>query len=80
VYIREGHIVFAASNQPDDRLGELLLRQGRITLAQLEQSVERMHGGKRIGSVLVEDGALPSEQLVDGVLLQVKRIVLDLFE
>jgi len=79
VYLQDGRIVFAASNRPDDRLGELLLRQGRITLAQLEQSVSRMHGGKRIGGLLVESGALPSEQLVDGVLLQVRRIVLDLF-
>ncbi|NIM00305.1 MAG: DUF4388 domain-containing protein [Acidobacteria bacterium] len=79
VYLDDGRIVFAASNKTDDRLGELLLRQGRITLAQLEQSVSQMHSGKRIGTLLVENGALPAEHLVDGVLLQVKRIVLDLF-
>ena len=79
VYLEDGRIVFAASNRPDDRLGELLLRQGRITLAQLEHSVSQMHSGQRIGTLLVANDALPSEQLVDGVLLQVKRIVLDLF-
>ncbi len=79
VYLEDGRIVFAASNKTDDRLGELLLRQGRITLAQLEQSVSQMHDGKRIGTLLVENDALPAEHLVDGVLLQVKRIVLDLF-
>ncbi len=80
VYLEDGRIVFAASNRPDDRLGELLLRQGRITLAQLEHSISQMHTtGKRIGTLLVDNGALSSEQLVDGVLLQVKRIVLDLF-
>ena len=79
IYLEDGKIVFAASNQPDDRLGELLLRQGRITLAQLEHSATQVFDGQRIGTLLVESGALRPDQLVDGVLLQVERIVLDLF-
>ena len=80
VYLKEGRIVFAASNRQDDRLGELLLRQGRITLAQLERAISQMHTGKRLGTLLVENDDLPPDQLVDGVLFQVRRIVLELFE
>lgn len=80
IYLDRGHIVFAASNQQDDRLGELLLRQGRIGLADLEQAVSNLGNGKRIGTLLVENDALSSDQLVDGVLSQVRRIVLDLFD
>lgn len=80
VYLESGCIVFAGSTRPDDRLGEQLLRQGRISLAQLESAVQRIAAGKRIGTLLVESGALSAQHLVDGVLTQVRKIVLDLFE
>ncbi|MCH7781403.1 MAG: DUF4388 domain-containing protein, partial [Acidobacteria bacterium] len=80
VYLDKGRIVFAGSNRQDDRLGELLLRQGRITLADLEHAASQIHTGKRIGTLLVESGALSPEHLVDGVLVQVKRTVLELFD
>jgi len=79
IYLDDGEIVFASSNNRDDRLGEQLLRQGTITLAELEQAVSRIDSGKRIGTLLVEIGALSPENLVDGVVDQVKRITLELF-
>jgi hypothetical protein len=80
VYLDQGNIVFAGSNARDDRLGEQLLRQGRISLNNLDAAVQQIGSGKRIGTLLVEQGALTPEHLVDGVLTQVKKIVLELFE
>jgi hypothetical protein len=79
VYIQNGRIVFAASSDPDDRLGELLFREGLVSLDQLNEAVRSVGTGKRIGTILVEAGHLSPENLVRGVLLQVKSIVLDLF-
>jgi hypothetical protein len=79
VFINEGRIVFASSSDPDDRLGELLLRLEMINLDQLEEGLEQLHQGKRLGTLLVEAGSLAPEQLVEGVLTQVESIVLDLF-
>jgi hypothetical protein len=79
VYFEEGRIVFASSGDPDDRLGELLLREGLVSLERLESAVESLGDGKRLGTVLVEAGDLSAGNLVKGVLLQVKLIVLDLF-
>jgi hypothetical protein len=79
VYIDGGRIVFAASSDPNDRLGELLLREGIVTLDQLERAITQLAGGKRLGSILVEAGHLSPENLVRGVLSQVKGIVLGLF-
>lgn len=79
VFISEGRIVFANSSDPDDRLGELLLRLGMITLEQLDEGLANLHSGKRLGTLLVEAGSLASDQLVRGVLTQVESIVLDLF-
>jgi hypothetical protein len=79
VYIDEGRIVFAGSGDPDDRLGDLLLREGLISLDQLESAIARLSGGKRLGTLLVDGGHLSPENLVRAVLNQVRGIVLALF-
>ena len=79
VYIDQGRIVFAGSGDPDDRLGDLLLREGLITLDQLEAALGQLSSGKRLGTLLVAAGHLSPDNLVRGVLNQVKGIVLALF-
>ncbi|HZN54909.1 MAG TPA: DUF4388 domain-containing protein [Candidatus Polarisedimenticolaceae bacterium] len=79
VYVDAGRIVFAASGDPNDRLGELLLREGVITLDQLERAISQLSSGKRLGAILVSAGHLSPDNLVRGVLAQVKGIVLGLF-
>ncbi len=79
VYVQEGRIVFASSSDPDDRLGECLLREGRISLDQLDAAAAQLGTGKRIGTLLVEAGHLAPQDLVRSVLAQVREIVLDLF-
>ena len=79
IYIESGRIVFALSGDADDRLGNLLLREGLITLDQLEGAVVHLAGGKRLGTILVEAGHLTPDNLVRGVVSQVKSVVLGLF-
>ncbi len=79
VYIDSGKIIFAGSGDMADRLGNLLLRDGLITLDQLEAANLQLSGGKRLGTILVDAGHLTPEHLVRGVLAQVKNIVLSLF-
>jgi hypothetical protein len=79
VYLSEGRVIFATSNDPDDRLGEMLLRKGRISYRALEASVRAMLGGKRQGTLLVENGSIRSKDLVEGVTEQVQEIVYSLF-
>jgi hypothetical protein len=79
VYLSEGRLIFATSSDPDDRLGEMLLRQGRISYRALEDSVRAMRDGKRQGTMLVENGAIRARDLVDGVRDQVQEIVYSLF-
>jgi hypothetical protein len=79
VYIEQGRILFAASGDPNERLGELLLRDGVVTLDQLEGAIGKLSSGKRLGTILVEAGHLSPDNLVRGVLSQVRGIVLGLF-
>jgi hypothetical protein len=80
VYLSEGRLIFATSNDPDDRLGEMLLRKGKITCRTLEDSVAAIQKGKRQGTILVESGEIRSRDLVEGVVGQVQEIIYSLFE
>jgi hypothetical protein len=80
LYLRGGLVVFATSNLPNDRLGELLLREGKITVDEYEASIQALSRGKRQGRALVEMGALSPKDLWDGVQLQIREVVYSLFE
>jgi hypothetical protein len=79
VYLHRGEVVFAASNQQVDRLGECLFRGGVITLEQLRDAAKRWTPHARLGKVLVERGTLSPRELWNGVKLQVEEIVRSLF-
>ena len=79
IYLFRGEVVFAASNQRVDRLGECLLRAGVISLGQLREAEERHAPGDRFGKALVERGFLTPRELWNGVKYQVEEIVRSLF-
>src|SRR5690349_15458352 len=58
VVVQGGRLIFATSTCRDDRLGEVLLRQGRITLHQYVEAGREVRSGKRLGTLLVEKGAI----------------------
>ncbi len=81
VYIKNGNMIFAASNQEEDRLGEFLIKAEKITLDQYYQSIEGMkRTGKRQGTVLVELGYLKPKDLMWAITHQVEEIILSLFQ
>jgi hypothetical protein len=79
VYLQQGRVVFSASNDRNDRLGEVLLRRGSITLDAYLEASGAMVPGKRFGTILVERGILTPDKLVWAVKEQVKEIVFSLF-
>ena len=78
VSIQGGRMVFATSSSPDDRMGLLLLRRGRITLRQLETAV--VSPGKRLGAVLVEQGILSPKDLIAAVVEHTQEILCGAFQ
>lgn len=81
VYVKDGRIVFASSNQKDDRLGEFLLRRGTIDEATFQEASRRLRLSpeKRLGRILVEMGVLMPHQLFQAVQDQVLAIVSSVF-
>jgi curved DNA-binding protein CbpA len=81
IYIMNGDLIFATSNLEEDRLGDILLRNGRITQSQYDKSVTSMkETGKRHGTVLVELKYLKANDLIWAVRHQVEEIILSLFQ
>jgi hypothetical protein len=81
IYLDEGDVVFASSSYEDDRLGEMLLKAGKITVEQYDKSVEvlKVSKDKRQGAILVELGYLTPKDLFWGVKYQVKEIIHSMF-
>lgn len=77
VYFERGDMVFATSNQVYDRLGDMLVREGRITREQYRKSSEvMMETKKRHGTVLVEMGFLKPGDLFAAVKRSVENVIL----
>ena len=80
IYIRNGDMIVTTSNQEEERLGEILVKAGRLTLEQYYHSIEAMKNtNKRQGAVLVELGYFKPQDLVWAVRHQVEEIILNLF-
>jgi hypothetical protein len=79
IYIRGGRVLYAASTNVDERLGETLLLRGRITARQYVEASKMIRPGRRLGAVLVEMAALDPEELIPSVEHQVKEVLLELF-
>ncbi len=81
LYIRDGRPLFASSTDPEDRLGNLYLKKGRVTLAGMLAATDQSNAQKkRLGTVLVEMSLIKPQDLVEGVLEQVRLIILSLFQ
>lgn len=80
IYLKNGKIIFASSNQANDRLGEFLLANNRITIEQYNLSAERIkESGKRQGRIFIELGVLTPKELFHYVQEQVKAIIWSVF-
>lgn len=76
---KEGEIVFATSNSPEHSLGQFLLRNGKITQQQYEESKRKVTPQTRHGKILVQMGALSPKDLWWGVKNQALEIIYSLF-
>jgi tetratricopeptide (TPR) repeat protein len=81
IYFNEGQIVSASIVNRRDRLGDMLVRNNRITAEQLQAAVGAQNHTRerRLGMLLVEQGAISPEELADYVRLQLEEAVYYLF-
>jgi tetratricopeptide (TPR) repeat protein len=81
IYLDEGQIVYASIVNRRDRLGDLLMRNGRITPEQLQQAIDAQSGDRehKLGEILVSKGMLARAELEEYMRLQIEEAVYFLF-
>jgi hypothetical protein len=75
IYFRRGEIASAASNADEDRLPNILIREGRLTGPQVEMAKTKQRPGVSLGKTLIELGFLTPAELLQGARRQVKQIL-----
>lgn len=77
VHFTDGDIAFATSSDPSDRIGQVLLRSGKIGKDQLQQALATAatQPGAALGRVLVGGGLLQPDDLHAALVLQAQQVV-----
>ncbi len=80
VFIKNGDIIFAVSDNNDKEIGERLLKEGKITLEEyIKASYLSIKTGERIEKYFVKLGYLTPEELSHAIKHQVEEFILNLF-
>ncbi|GAB4196505.1 MAG: hypothetical protein OHK0013_03740 [Sandaracinaceae bacterium] len=72
--IDQGALKHARSGHPDDRLGQVLYRNGLLSKAQLDQLVREVDPERRLGQLVLEKGFLQQDVLFQQLQKQVEQI------
>ncbi len=80
IVFERGHPVLAGSTRAEDRMGEMLVRQGRFTAEQMSScGTEMATSGRRLGVVLVDRGLVKATELSALVRRHYEEIIHSLF-
>lgn len=69
-----GEVIFATSKDKDDRIGEVLVRLGKLNQRQLEEISIKFPGNMKIGRFLVQQELISPQVLWEGIRQQVREI------
>ena len=80
IYFKKGSMIFANSDIDNDRLGEFLIRNKKITRDDFENASKVMkEKGIRFGKAVVELGVMTAEEMEIWVVKQIEAIIYTLF-
>jgi hypothetical protein len=82
ILFEEGMVVGAETNdrKPGDRLGELLIKVGKLSNSQLNEALKLQdQHGEKFGKILEEKGWVKKEELIKILQLQIQESIYGLF-
>ena len=81
IFLDHGFVTFAHVVNRRDRLGDVLVKQGRITPEQLAEAIEEQTKNTdiKLGEILVERGAISRQELEQNMTTQIEEAVYHLF-
>ncbi len=74
VYFQSGFVVSASSSLEQDRLGEVMIRRGRLTQQQFDDASHFIKSGWKLGEILVELSIIDAGEIEAFVRLQLLDI------
>jgi len=81
VHFQNGKVVAAAIKSNPHRIGDLLMRSGRVTAAQVaaaSAAQKERTDGRRLGELLLDMGAITQRELERQVRLQIEAVIFEL--
>lgn len=79
LFFNRGELTFAGSSLMDDRLGEVIYREGMISLDQLTTSAVQVDRATKFGQVLLRDQIFSNTELWNALKSQVREIFRSVF-
>jgi hypothetical protein len=80
IYLEDGLIVGSNSNDPKELLGQALLQYGKIGEDQLQAAMQiHRQSGERLGDVVVSQGFVSEQDIVEVLRTRTLEIIYDLF-
>lgn len=80
VFIEDGAIVSASSNDPKEYLGQILICYGYITEDQLKSAFQLQASTKKLlGRILVESYDVKESQILSGLKVKIEETIYDIF-
>ena len=75
VMLRAGALVGARSSLMEDRLGEVMIRHGKISRRQFEEAAKHIKSGLKLGEILIELGHIQARDIDEVVRIQLVDIL-----
>ncbi len=79
LYFKEGDLVFARTNVPQELIGEVLFRLGKISNDVYNKIDEFIIPKRSIGEVMIENNLISKEDLDEGLKYQLREVTLNIF-
>ncbi|MEA2005106.1 MAG: DnaJ domain-containing protein [Acidobacteriota bacterium] len=79
IFFRDGFLIFAKTNKPEEILGQVLYKLGKLSEETYREIDKHIEPRQSIGETLVNKGLISQEDLLDGLHYQMREIVLNLF-
>jgi curved DNA-binding protein CbpA len=79
LFFRDGELVHAKTNVPEERLGEILFKLGKISDEDHEKLDRYIEPSQTLGKTLTQKGVTSQRNVDDGLTYQLREIALSLF-
>ncbi len=78
-FFKDGSLISVKTNEPGERLGEILFKLGKISEETFSKIDEYIEPGRNLGEILKENGLVSEGDLKEGLLHQNRESVLNTF-